>query len=514
MSEPTARDPAAFDSMATNETLAKKSALGGVVTIAAQLGRVVIQIVGVAVVSRLCSPSDYGLLAMAVTVTGFVALFTDMGLSAATVQRETIDQHVTSTLFYVNMGFGLALFLLAAIASPIAALLFDDQRVIPLIMILATAIPITAAGAQHAALLTRRMQWISIQGIGLIAHTLGLAATIMLAATLDQPYYALTAQSVVAAIIATSSYWLLSGWRPSFSLDIRKARSELGFGAYLSGFNFVNYLHDQFDNVLLGWRFGSVELGYYSRAYSLLQMPLNLINGAITQTALPSLSRLAPRHDDWTRAFLNLATACAFASMALSSALFVASQPLVELLLGSQWTPVGELFRYLMVASIFGSASSVCGSAFISLGKTKAYFRWALFASPVFAVSYIIGLPWASVGIAVAYSVSMAVLSPIYLAVTAKLAGFSFFQAAGRIVPFMMAAGATCFLGIEAMRHLSVASLAARLGLSLAVAVILYLAITLSLICLLPIYRDFRTVVMKIVRRNSQDGAGSNDGNG
>lgn len=487
----------------TNASLAKKSAQGGAITIVAQLCRVVIQIVGVAVVSRLCSPSDFGLLAMAATVTGFISLFTDMGLSAATIQRERIDQQVISTLFYLNLAIGLSLFAIAVVASPIAASLFDDRRVIPLIIGLGLAIPISAAGAQHAALLTRNMRWVAIQGIGILSQLVGLIAVIWLALTLDQAYLALAAQSIVSALIATISYWCLSGWRPSLSANIRRARSEIGFGAYLSGFNLINYMHDQFDNVLLGWRFGSVELGYYSRAYSLLQMPLNLVNSAIAQAALPSLSRLAPRHEDWTRAFMSMATASAFGSMALCCALFVASQPLIDLLLGAQWAPVATLFRYLMVASIFGSATSICGSAFISQGKTKPFFYWGLFASPIFAIGFIVALPWASVGIAIAYSVSMAILSPIYLFVTARVTGFSFVDAANRIVPFMVAAGVTCFVGTEAMAIIPAQSPLLRLGLSIGVAALAYLAMAVPTILLLPRYRDFRRLMINLCCRKT-----------
>lgn len=497
------------DQASSNETLARKSAQGGIITLVSQICRVAIQIVGVAVVSRLCSPSDFGLLAMAATVTGFISLFTDLGLSAATIQRQKIDQQVISTLFFINLAMGMALFAVAALASPVAAMLFHDQRVIPLIIALGAAIPISAAGAQHAALLMRDMRWIAIQGVGIVSQLIGLIVVISLALTLDQPYMALAAQSVVASLLSTAGYWILSGWRPSFVSSIRQARSEIGFGAYLSGFNFVNYMHDQLDDVLLGWRWGSVELGFYSRAYSLLQMPLNLINGAISQAALPSLSRLATRHEDWTRAFMNLLAASACGSMAMCCTLFVASDALVSVLLGSQWAPVATLFRYLIVASIFGSASAVCGSAFISLGKTKVFFYWGLFASPVFAISYIIGLPWAAMGVAVAYSVAMATLAPVYLAVTARVAGFSFFQAGGRIVPFMLAAGVTCALGVEVMAGVTVASPVARLFVAIAVAIALYLALAVAAICLLPIYGDFRRLVIRLARRGAHAGTGN-----
>ena len=92
---------------------------------------------------------------------------------------------------------------------------------------------------------------------------------------------------------ASTLIWTACPWRPSLVSDWRGARSGLHFGAYLAGFSVVNFFHRQLDNIIVGWRFGATELGFYSRGYQLMLLPLNLFNGPLSAAIEPSLSHSA-----------------------------------------------------------------------------------------------------------------------------------------------------------------------------------------------------------------------------
>ena len=142
--------------------IGRRAASGGAIAVAAQIVKLLVQFGTLAVMARLLLPADFGLVAMATTVTLFVGLFTDFGLSAATVQRAEIDHGTVSALFYINVATGAALMLLAIAAAPLAAWGFGDPRVSPVVMALAAQIPFVAATAQHNALLRRGMRWVTL----------------------------------------------------------------------------------------------------------------------------------------------------------------------------------------------------------------------------------------------------------------------------------------------------------------------------------------------------------------
>src|SRR6185503_7361515 len=77
---------------------------GGAVTILSHGLKFAIGIIATAILARLLTPQDYGLIGMVAVATNFVSMLKDLGLSYPTVQRAEIDLGEISTLFWVNLG--------------------------------------------------------------------------------------------------------------------------------------------------------------------------------------------------------------------------------------------------------------------------------------------------------------------------------------------------------------------------------------------------------------------------
>src|SRR5690606_28502513 len=95
--------------------LARKGAVWSVVQIVV---RNVVSIGSTAVLARLLTPDDYGLIGMVATLTALLLVFSDMGLSWATIQRRELMQAQVSNLFWINVGAGLVLWLACSLVSP------------------------------------------------------------------------------------------------------------------------------------------------------------------------------------------------------------------------------------------------------------------------------------------------------------------------------------------------------------------------------------------------------------
>src|SRR5262245_45053629 len=72
------------------EQIKSRTVSGGVVSAAAQGGQLALTLAYNVVLARLLSPQEFGLVAMVMTVAGFLQIFKDAGLSTATIQREDI----------------------------------------------------------------------------------------------------------------------------------------------------------------------------------------------------------------------------------------------------------------------------------------------------------------------------------------------------------------------------------------------------------------------------------------
>jgi PST family polysaccharide transporter len=390
-----------------DKNLGHRTVQGGFVAIIAQPIRMVIQFVATAILARLLLPEDFGLVAMATTVTSFVAIFSELGLTSATVQRSHIDQETVSGLFFITLGIGCVLVPVVCGLAPLAAWFFKDTRVAGLIVALSFSFPLAALGSQHTALLLRSMRWMTLQTAGLIGHAAGAVAGILVAWKTDLGYWSLVVTAFVANVVTLSLLWTTCPWRPSLVTDWSGSRSALHFGAYLAGFGAVNFFHRQLDNIIIGARFGASELGYYSRSYQLMLLPLTLFNGPLSSAIEPSLSRLQKEPERWRQAFLDALGLVTFLGAGVAACLIAVSDPLVTILYGPGWERSVTIFQWLAASIFAGVPMNATGWIYISLGRTRQMFIWSLIFVPVVGIGFLVAIPYGPVGIAIAYALIM-----------------------------------------------------------------------------------------------------------
>lgn len=406
---------APLPSARAEDSLGASAANGAFIAMGGQAARMAINLATTMVLARLLAPGDFGLVAMAATITSFANLFVDLGLSTATIQRKEIDQSTVSALFFINLAAGLGFALLAIGVAPIAARLFGDDRVVPAIVGLSMPILLGAAAAQHRALLQRDMRWRALQRVDLGAHLVGAICGIVLACTTELGYWVLIVQIWIWAAVGLLLSWRESRWRPSRVDSWREARAALGMGLSLTGFNVLNYFHRQFDNVLIGWRFGSVELGYYTRAYGLFMMPLTAVTWPLMGALLPALSRAFPDPERWKRIYLSFIAPLVCLTAPLAGLLFLLAEPLVFGLYGQDWGPAVPIFRALAISILVQPIYSSGGLLYISAGRTAEKFKAGVLATVWYLAIYVAGLPHGAAGVALAYSLGVLVLVPAWL---------------------------------------------------------------------------------------------------
>jgi PST family polysaccharide transporter len=453
----------------------------------------VIQFVITAVLARLLAPDAFGLMAMATAVTSLVALFSELGLTSATVQRAEIDQNMVSGSFFIGLALSLLLMPIVCAMAPLAALFFNDARVSHLIIVLSVSFPLSALGAQHTALLLRSMRWMTLQWTGLAGHLAGGVAGILVAWKTDLGYWSLAITGLVAQVVTLSLIWATCPWRPSMVTNWRDARSSLDFGAYLAAFSIVTFFHRQLDNIIVGWRFGATELGYYSRGYQLMLLPLNLFNGPLNSAIEPSLCRLQNDPARWRQAFLDALALVMFLGAGVAAGLIATADPLITTIYGAGWEKAATIFQWLAVSLFAGVPMNASGWIYLSLGQTRRMFIWSLLFVPVVGLGFVLAIPFGSVGIAVSYAVTMSMMLVPCFAFASRGTPVSLLDTLIVILPLAGCGVIAAIAGLWVSTHqqgvlLQLVWGAATAGLS-------YLSLAATLIMKAKMYRQLRARV-------------------
>jgi PST family polysaccharide transporter len=385
--------------------LAARSVQGGAVTLAAQGLRFVIQIGSTMILARLLVPGDFGLIGMAVAVTGFIALFRDLGLSQATVQRETITHADVNALFWVNVAVSTALALLTVALAPLLGWFYGDSRVTGITMALAGGFVLGGIAVQHQALIDRQMRFTSRGMVDVISLAIGAGAGVA-AAMLGAGYWSLVVQTLAMGLSAAVGFWMLSRWRPGRPAWSAAARSMLYFGGHVTGFQVVNYLGRNVDNLLIGRVWGAGPLGLYTRAYQLLMLPIRQINAPLASVGMPALGRLRSEPERYRRVYLRVLEKIALITMPGVALLIATSDWVIRLVLGPGWEGAAAIFTWLGVAALVQPAANTTGWLFISQERGRDMFRWGILGTAISVAAIAAGLPWGAVGVAAVYAVS------------------------------------------------------------------------------------------------------------
>jgi PST family polysaccharide transporter len=473
-----------------NKDLGRHAARGGIIAVAAQPIRMVMQFVFTAILARLLAPEAFGIIAMATSVTSFVALFSELGLTSATIQRSHVDQNLVSGLFCVGLGISLVLMPLIWALAPLAVWFFKDPRVANPIIALSVSFPLAALGAQHTALLLRSMRWMTLQWTGLVGHAAGGVAGILIAWKTDLSYWALVITALVAQIVTLSLIWLLCPWRPSLVTNWRDVRSGLHFGAYLAGFGIVNFFHRQLDNIIVGLRFGATELGYYSRGYQMMLLPLNIFSGPLSSAIEPSLSRLQNQPERWRQAFLDALGLVMFLGAGVAAGLIAVADPLVITIYGSGWEKAATIFEWLAVSLFAGVPMHASGWIYVSLGQSRRMFIWSLFFVPIVSLGFVLAIPYGPVGIAISYAITMSLLLVPCFAFASRGTPITLLDALIVILPLAGCGIIAALAGLWVSTHEQ--GILLRLILGAITAGLTYLLLAAALITKAAMYRELR----------------------
>ena len=378
--------------------IGKRAVSGGFVTVSAQVAKFLLNFAAAAVLARLLNPREFGLVGMVLGVTGLVGIFRELGLSTATVQRETITQQQVSNLFWINVGVSGLLSLVCFALAPLVAWFYRDPRVTGIMLAMSFTFLLTGSTVQHCALLTRQMRFRALAIIEVSSLVLGFSTACLLAWR-GFGYWALVAQQLAYAACYLMLTWCTSGWRPSMPRRNSGVRPMLSFGAHLTIADLVGRLSLNTDNILLGRFYGAEPLGLYTRANVLLARPLEQVLTPISSVLIPVLSRLQSDPARYRKTLMRAYSMFAIVVFPFAAMCLALAKPIVLVVLGPKWLAVTPLFSAFALVAISSPLSAVISWMFESQGRGRDQLHTYTIAGAITVSSYVIGLHWGALGI-------------------------------------------------------------------------------------------------------------------
>lgn len=372
------------------------------------------------VLTRLLDPQDFGLVAMASVFTSFMALFTDQGLSQAIVQRSQLDPGHLNAAFWTNVFIGSSLALLGILLAGVVSNIYNEPHLRPIVATLSMTFIFSALGSTQQALLQRSLNFRALSIRQLIAAISGGIAGIVLA-LLGAGAYALVGKSLIMGLVGVVVLWNISDWRPGLSFSRRHLRDLLGFGMSMVGVKITNFFKTRLDDFLIGFFLGAEALGFYTIAYRLGRLTLDMFTGVMSKVALTTFARLQNHVNRLRGALYKFSSMAGMITFPVFMGLAVLAPELVVALAGEQWLPSVPAMRVLSIAGFSLSLQYFLAYLLIALGNPNRLFSLNLIVLLVTAIAFFVSARHGILYVALAYTVVNILFYGVYVAVVHRM---------------------------------------------------------------------------------------------
>lgn len=385
--------------------------------------------------ARLLDPSSFGLMAMVTFFTGIAFLFVDLGLGSALVQREELTERHISTVFWVNLGVGLLLALVFALSAPLIANFYAEPKLTPLVLVCSILFPLNSLQIVQRNLIFRSIAFKKLFRVDVAASMAGGIAAVI-AALQGLGVWALVIQQATVSLLSVIILWVFSPWRPKLLVDRQALRDVWGFGGNLLGYQILNYGSRNIDNLMIGRFLGPQALGLYSRAYSLMLMPIAEVTSVFTRVMFPVMASIQNDLAMVRKIYLRAVRSIALITFPMMAGLVVAAEPFVITLLGESWRPMIPILQILSIGGMFQSISGTVGWIFTSQGRTDIIFRWGIVSLIVTLIAFVVGIQWGVIGVAACYVfASVVVLLVPSWYISGRIIGLSVGETIANLLP-------------------------------------------------------------------------------
>jgi O-antigen/teichoic acid export membrane protein len=420
-------------------------------------------------VARLLTPAEYGLAALALVFASLVMIFSDLALGAALIQRRQLSAVDRDTAFWATLGAGVLFTVLGtALSGPIAAL-YGEPDAQPLLAVLSMSFLVSALGATQQNLMLRDMDFRRYESIAMAGGLAGGLAAVTVAAA-GGGAWAIIAQQIAGAVLATGLLWRYSTWRPRFAFSAASLRDLGGFSLYLLGQRMLYYLQVNGDRFLIGRFLGTSALGIYAVAYNTMLVPASKLGAPLQRVFSPAFSRIQDETERIAAMWERVVRLLAAVSVPALGGLIVVAPDFVPLLLGSQWDEAVPVIQILAWVGIVQALQAINMDILLARGRSRTMFRFALVVTASHLVAFSIGLQWGVIGVAVAYSLSTTLVEPAQTVLAARALGVSPIIFVRAVWGVFQAAAGMCVAVLAVRSALVDAGVAAAPRLALCVA--------------------------------------------
>ena len=358
-------------------------------------------------VIRILNPTDYGLIAMASVLIGFLGLFSELGLGWAVVnaQDREVDLLTLRKVYGLILIVHAAIFGLVFVTAPMVAAFFGEDRLTLIVRVIGLQFLVVAPSVIPNSMLQRDLEfkWRSIINLG--AGVASAAVTLSMAVA-GFGVWALVIGNLAAVLLTTIGVNVLYPFLHLPKLAFKGMGKLFRFGGYVAVSRVLLYLYLQADMIIGGRVLGKEQIGYYSVGMHLASMPMQRVAAMLNDVAFPAFSRIQEDGARVARHVLQAIRISGLFAFPVFWGMGAVAPEIVQVLLGDKWGPAILPLQLLAIVMPLRMIGQLMPPTLQGVGKAKLTAQNQFVACATMIAAFLIGAQYGIVGLSIAWLVA------------------------------------------------------------------------------------------------------------
>ncbi len=330
----------------------------------------VLHLVSTVIISRLLTPSEVGVFAIAVVFSALASTFRDFGVAEYLIQERELTPEKIRAAFALNIIVSWAMAALLFFGSFPAATFYREAGVGEVMRILSMSFILVPFGAVTHAWFRRELNYQPIIICNLLSSVVAFVVAVTLA-LLDFGYLALawsTFSGIVAVVLATAFF------RPR---DFPKLPGLKGIGAafHFGKFASVIYIFAQLTKgapeLVIGRARGAADVGIFSRANGLVEVFHRVVIRPVMSVVLPYFASQDRKTGTIVSAYTSSVSMLTAVGWPFLAVMAVVAYSAIRIIYGDQWLSAVPLAQVLCLACAIELLFMPSREALLACGDAK-----------------------------------------------------------------------------------------------------------------------------------------------
>lgn len=359
-----------------------------------------IQFVLTIVIARILSPDDYGLVAMLSVFMTIAQTLVDSGFGNALIQKKDRTEMDYCTTFYFNIVISILLYFLLYLTAPLIASFYNQFELIKIIRIYGLFLITNSFSVVQMARFTIAMDFKRMAFASLLSVLVGGCVGIWMA---YQGYgvWALVFQALAGNLVWGLGLWILAQWMPKWYFSWNSFFTLFSFGSKLLASSLLHTLYTNMYSLVVGKFFSASTLGYFNRAYTLGQFPVQNFGNIIQKVLYPIQCRFQDEEEKFNQIFVSYLQISSFILFPLMIGLAVLATPVISLLLTEKWLPMVPMLQFICLAMMWYPIMQANVSVLDAKGRTDYHLQSELIKKIIAIFLLLATLPFGIIGVCV-----------------------------------------------------------------------------------------------------------------